>query len=55
MGKGDAIVREEKRSLLLEILYEAPESSVQASDECERQAETLPVWATDEMDADLAA
>ena len=55
MGKDDAIVREEKRSLLPERLSEAPKSRIHGSDECERQAEALPVWATNEMNEDLAA
>ena len=55
MCKGDVIVREEKRSLLPEILSEALESRNQGPDECERQAEALPVGATDKMDIDLTA
>ena len=53
MGKGDIIVREEKRSLLPEIWSKALESRIQGPDECERQAEALPVWTIDEMDVDL--
>ena len=55
MGKGDVIVREEKRFLLPKILSEASDSRIQGPDECERQAKALSVWTTDEMDTDLVA
>ena len=42
-------------SLLPEIRLEAPVSRIQGVDECVRQAETLPVWATEAMEEDLAA
>ena len=55
MGKGDVIVRKENRSLLPERCSEDRESRIYGPDECEKQVEALPVWATDEIDADLAA
>ena len=42
-------------SLLPKRWSEALESIIKGPDECERQVEALPVWATDEMNAYLAA
>ena len=37
------------------LLPKALESEIHGPDEYERQAKVLPVWATDEIDVDLAA
>ena len=54
MSKGDGKVREEKRSLLPKKLSEAPVSRIQGADECVRQVKTLPIWAIEAMEEDLA-
>ena len=57
IGKAEVVVIEEKKSLLPDMWSEAPESRIQGprEDVWVRQAETLPIWATEATEANLVA
>ena len=57
VGKAEVVVIEEKKFLLPDMWSKAPESRIQGprEDVWLRQAEVLPVWATEVTEADLVA